>query len=140
VVNKKLQVSFEYLIIMGFIMFVIIAVLGIAIFYGGTINDQIKETQLGNCANKIISTTESVFYAGQPSKATISCFFPDNIKNLSIDDDNLYIESFTSSGVSTRAFPSNVPIAEGPQFLKPTPGIKKIEIIAEENRVIVNRV
>jgi len=139
VVNKKSQVSFEYLIILGFIMFIIIGILGVAFLYTGSINDQIKETQLSNCANKIISTAESVFYAGQPSKATITCYLPDNIKNISIEYDNLYVESYTSAGISIRGYQSNVPIAEGTPFIRPKQGIKRIEIVAEESRVVISR-
>ena len=137
---KKAQISFEYLIIMGFIMFVIIGILGLAIFYSGSINDQIKESQTSNCANKIITTAESVFYDGQPSKATINCYFPDNLRDITIADDTLYIEAYTSSGITVRAFKSNVKIAEGTPFIEPVQGIKKIKITAEENRVVISKV
>src|SRR4030042_1202089 len=84
--SKHSQISFEYLIIMGFIIFVIIGVLGVALFYSGAIKDRIKITQMTDCANKIISTAESVFYSGYPSRATINCYLPEGIQNVTVYD------------------------------------------------------
>ena len=129
--KSKSQISFEYLIIMGFVTFVIIGVLGIAMFYSGGIKDRIKITQMTNCANKIISTAESVFYSGYPSRATITCQLPENIQEISISEDSLVISIQTSSGLMKRAFTSNVPISEGTtEWLTISPGIKKVRLEA----------
>ncbi len=137
-VDNKSQVSFEYLIIMGFIMFIIIGTLGIALFYSGSIKDQVKMTQLTNCGNKIVSTAESVFYAGQPSKATITCYLPENIKIITILEEGLYFEIGTSSGITKTIFSSNVPLGEGTNPLGSGGGLKKIELTAEESRVVIS--
>ncbi|MDD5192457.1 MAG: hypothetical protein PHH54_01415 [Candidatus Nanoarchaeia archaeon] len=128
--KSKAQISFEYLIIMGFVTFIIFMVLGIAIFYSGGIKDRIKITQMTNCANKIISTAEGVFYAGNPSRATITCQLPENIQEIYIGDNSLVISIQTSSGLERRAFSSNVPISEGTDWLTISPGIKKIKLEA----------
>ena len=135
--NRKAQVSFEYLIIMGFVTFIIITILGIALFYGNSIKDRIRITQVNNFANKIISTSESVFYAGEPSKATINTYLPENIEEVLIDetDNALVISVRTSSGVTRTAFQSNVPITG---ILTTSAGLKKIEIKAEDQKVNIN--
>jgi hypothetical protein len=90
-----------------------------------------------NCANKIISTSEYVFYAGSPSRATITCYFPDNIRGLEIIENSLVFTYSTSSGENTIAFDSSVPINGSLTLYKE---INKIQITAEENNVEIVRV
>lgn len=134
--SKRSQISFEYLIIMGFITFVIIGVLGIALFYSGAIKDRIKITQMTDCANKIISTAESVFYSGFPSRATISCYLPEGIQSpIIIEDNELVFKLQTSTGKSTTSFSSNVKLYGN---IMATPGLKKIMLTAEEEEVMIS--
>jgi len=140
--NKKSQISFEYMIIVGFITFIIVAVMGVALFYSGSIRDRIRLTQVTNCANKIISTAESVFYAGKPSRATITCYLPDNVVDIEVDESeqSLIISIQTYSGVSVTAFTSNVPISGAVQSETSTKiaGVKKIKIEAEDDRAFIS--
>jgi len=134
--KRKSQISFEYLIIMGFVTFVIIGVLGIALFYSGSIKDRIKITQMTDCANKIISTAESVFYSGYPSRATISCYLPEGIQDpIIIDGNELVFKLQTSTGKSTTSFASNVQLAGS---IMATPGLKKIKLEANVNDELVD--
>lgn len=132
--KKKGQASIEYLIIVGFVVFVLIVTLGIAFFYSGSIKDRIRFMDLSGCASKIISSSESVFYAGNPSKTTISCYLPDNIKEINITENSLIFSIQTNSGISKTAFSSNVPISGNiPTFS----GSRKIIIQAQENTVSI---
>jgi len=138
--SKHSQISFEYLIIMGFVTFVIIGVLAIALFYSGGIRDRIKVTQMANCANKIISSAESVFYSGYPSKATITCYLPEGIQDILIDTFNyksdLVFVLQSSTGKTTTSFASNIELREkSPNVLDDlaTPGSKKIVLEAMED-------
>jgi len=133
--EKRSQISFEYLIIMGFITFVIIGVLGIALFYSGGIKDKIKVTQMSDCANKIISTAESVFYSGSPSRATISCYLPEGIQNVTVYENELVFKLQTSTGKSTTSFKSNVQLDGS---IMATPGLKKIKLEANLNGIWVD--
>lgn len=132
---KRGQIAFEYLIIVGFLIFVLVGILGVGLFYSGSINDRIKLTQLNNCANKIISTSESIFYFGEPSKATIKCYFPENVKTIEIIDNYLIFAITTNSGVNKISFRSNVPISGN---LTSSPGLKKIEISAYEDYAFIS--
>jgi len=133
----KAQISFEYLIIMGFVTFVILGILGIAFFYSGGIKDRIKITQMTDCANKIISTAESVFYSGYPSRATITCYLPEGIQApIIIDENELVFSLQTSTGKSTTSFTSNVQLEGG---IIATPGLKKIKLDAEVDKVRISQ-
>ena len=133
--RKTAQVSMEYLIIVGFVTFVVICILGIALIYSGAIKDRIKMTQLNNFANKIISTSESVFYAGAPSKATISVYLPENVYEILISENSLIISIQTSTGKDKTAFSSSVPISGS---IDTSSGLKKIKIEAEENNIVIS--
>ena len=107
---KKGQISFEYVMLMGFIMVAIGVIMIAAFVYSNSVKDQVKSSQMTSCMNKIISTSESVFYAGAPSKSTIKCYLPDNIRQINISDNSTFIEYSTSTGTNYLAFTSNVPL------------------------------
>ena len=135
--KKRAQVSVEYLIIVGFVVAVLIGIISLAFFYSGTIKDRIKMTQINNFVNKIISTSESVFYAGEPSKATISVYLPENVKNIEILEDTLFISVQTSSGLNKIGFPSNVPISGA---LYNNEGLKRVQISAQADGAVISQV
>ena len=131
------QVSMEYLIIMGFVTMIIIVILGIALTYSGSIQDNIKVTQVNNFANKIIASAESVFYYGEPSKSSISVYLPEGVKEIQIAENTIFISLTTSSGLNKIGFSSEVPINGS---LTISPGIKRIEISADDEQVNINMV
>jgi len=138
---KSGQISVEYLIVIGFITFVVISTLGIALFYSGSIKDRIKATQINNYANKLTSTAESVFYAGYPSKATVTCYLPDNAKDIEVLTNELVITFQTSSGTNKISFASNVPMLENATAqLTTSQGLKKIQVEAQQTQVLISQV
>ncbi|MFH1521741.1 MAG: hypothetical protein ABIF18_02165 [archaeon] len=135
---KKAQSSMEFLILIGFLTFVIIGILSIGYFYSGTINDRIKSNQVHSFANKIISTSETVFYAGEPSKATISAHLPENIQDIEIIDNTLVITYRLTTGENKISFPSNVPIVEGTGAeISSGSGLKNLIIIANSTHTVI---
>jgi len=111
-------------------MFGVITVLGMALFYSGVVKDQIKLVQIGNFANKIVSTAASVYYYGEPSKATISVYLPEGVSNITIIENSLYIATQVSSGIDRRAYTSQVPING---TITTASGVKTITITAIGN-------
>lgn len=65
--------------------------------------------QIEVLANKIISSSESVFFAGTPSQTTITIYLPRNIQNIEFQDTELIITASSSTGNIKRAFTSKVP-------------------------------
>lgn len=132
---KRSQISMEYIVILGFVLIVIIGILGVALFYSGSIKDQMKTTQVSNFAHKLISTAESVYYYGEPSKATISVYLPEGVKDITIASDQIYISTQMNSGIDKSSFSSNVPL-EG--VITTSSGIRKIVIKAEGNKTRID--
>jgi len=136
-IYKKAQISMEYLIVVGFITFVIIGVLALAVIYSGNIKDRIRINQATGFANKIISSAEKVFYSGAPSKVTISAYLPDNVDEIQIIEDSIIITVQTGSGYAKTSFSSNVPISG---TIDSSSGLKKFEVKADEGGVVITKI
>ncbi len=131
------QVSVEYLVVFGFVTMVVIIILGIALNYSGSVKDNIKITQINSYANEIIAASESVFYAGEPSKATIDCYLPENVKEVQVAENSLFITVETHTGTDKMAYSSKVPISG---ILSGTGGVKKIEVVANETSITLTEI
>lgn len=129
---KRGQISIEYLVVVGFVVFLVISILGFAFFYSSNIRDRIRVNQATGFANKLISASESVYYSGEPSKITIRTYLPSGVKNIDVLDDSLIIGIITNSGLTTMAFSSNVPINGS---ISVAEGVKNIEVVAKEDGV-----
>ena len=136
---KKGQISTEYLIIMGFVTFLIISVLGVAFFYVSQIKDNLKVNQVNNFANKIVNSAETVYFAGEPSKITILLYLPQGVKSIATTSSNeLTIKILTDSGTNVISYTSSVPItASG---ITTTEGLKKVKLEASPSVVTITQI
>lgn len=132
---KRGQISTEYLIVIGFVVFLVLGILGVAFFYTSITNDQIKVSQVSNLANKIITSAESVFYAGEPSKLTIIGYLPIGVNSFEIMSKEIVVEIATSSGVTIMSFSSNVPLSGS---ISSSEGVKRIEVLAQQNEILIS--
>ncbi|MCH7850437.1 MAG: hypothetical protein IH845_02230 [Nanoarchaeota archaeon] len=133
---KRGQIAFEYLVIIGFVTLVITAILGISITYTNSLRDNVNINQMEDFANKIISTSEYVFYAGNPSKSTITVYLPDNIKGITIIENTIYFDIETGTGINKIGYPSAVNISGS---ITNSPGIKQLEIEALVDHVSITQ-
>jgi len=133
--RRRGQVSLEYVVMVGFVILVIAGVMTLAMVYIGTIRDNTRMNQIVSYSNKIISAAESVFYAGQPSKTTITTYLPDGVSSIEITEDNLVFTVSTSSGPSKVAFQSNVPISGS---LESSRGLRRVQVEAQSDTVVIS--
>lgn len=133
--TKKGQISVEYLVVVGFVAFLVIGILAIAVFYSGQLRDSIKFYQLENYAGKIISGSESVFYAGEPSRVTLTAYLPIGVQSVEIIDNEIVVSISAHNGIAKNAYKSNVPISG---ILSSNEGVKRIQIIALDDEVSIN--
>ncbi|MEK6850560.1 MAG: hypothetical protein AABX85_03220, partial [Nanoarchaeota archaeon] len=80
--GKKGQISTEYLIVMGFVTFMVISLMGIAFLYVGQIRDNMKMNQINTFGKKIVNSAETVYFAGNPSRATVLLNIPQGVQNI----------------------------------------------------------
>jgi hypothetical protein len=134
--EKKGQISTEYLIVVGFIILAISALLSVALFYTGGITDRIKLDQVNNYANKIIGSAEEVYYSGTPSRATTSVYLPNGVRNITFfDEHTIVVNVSTTSGENIISYKSNVPLNGS---LSNAEGVKKIKLVAFSDRVTIS--
>lgn len=133
--KKRGQISTEYLIVISFVTFIVLTVLGIAIFYSGQIRDTVKFDQLDKGAKKIVFAAETAFFDGAPAKATIDVYFPEGISDITIAENSIIYTVQSNSGDNVLAFPSKVPI-QG--TLTPSSGIKKVRVEAQSDSVLIS--
>lgn len=129
----RAQASTEYIMIIGFVSFAILGVLVIAYTYANSASDSIKQSELENMIDKVISTSEYVFYSGTPAQATIIVYVPDGIRGLEWDPANkdIKVTYTSSSGTNIRSFSSNVDLALNLNISRfMTKGVKKLKILA----------
>ena len=119
---------------MGFVTLILSIILGVAFFYIDGVKDQTNIAHVDSFAKKVISTSEIVFYAGEPSKSTIETYLPENVEQIEIAENTLLVSLRTSSGLNKIGFPSNVNITGD---ITSTEGIKIIEIVASDGQVII---
>ena len=138
--EKQAQASMEMLILMGFLTFVLIGILAVGYFYSNTINDRIKAGQINSFATKIIATSESVFYAGEPSRSTVSVHLPESVQDIEIINNTIIITYNLATGQNKRAFQSDVPIQENQAAqITSLSGIKNIVVIANQTHAIISQ-
>ena len=116
-------------------VFLVISIVGFAFFYTSGTEDSIKLNQVRNFANKIISNAESVFFAGEPSKVSVTSYLPSGVQSVDIIENSLVFNISTNSGLTRIAYSSDVPISG---TLSINEGVKVIEIIAVTNGVSIN--
>ena len=131
--ERRGQISTEYLITVAFIVFLIISTLSVSLFYSDQTRERIRFNQLQNFANKLISGSESVFYSGEPSRATIVAYLPSGVHGIEIIGNELVFNISSYSGTSRIAFTSNVPIQGS---ISSSEGAKRISIVAQADKVV----
>jgi len=131
--KRRGQISIEYLIVLGFATFAITAIVAIVFFYSNSVTDQIRLNHARNFGTNVIDNAESVYFSGEPSKATINPYLPKGIRNISINldgtDYRMFIEVQTNDGKNTLSFTSKVPLVtkDSSQFSM-SEGIKNVVI------------
>ncbi len=132
--EKRGQISVEYLVVISFVTFIALSVLGVAIFYSAEIQDAIKMIQVEQFSQKVISSAESIFYSGEPARITITAYLPRGINSIDIDNKDIIFEILTSSGITKIAFSGNVPM-EG--NIPTSQGVKTLQLIAQQDKVLI---
>ncbi len=128
----------EYLILIGFLTLVLTTILGIGLYYSTTAEERLRATQIQNYGIKVVSSAESVYYSGEPSKATINPYLPEGVTDIKVEYDvlldeySLFITIQLPTGENKISFKSQVPIAEsGGNPLSHSSGIKTIVLKAQ---------
>ena len=132
--GQRAQISLEYLIVVSFVTLLIIGLLGTAFFYSSRIGDQLRFSNLNRFASTLTTNAEEVYYAGEPSRITVRPYLPPGVTNVTIGSDYILFSVSSQSGVNLVSYHSSVPLQGA---LSASEGIKRIQLIAQSNHVLV---
>ena len=133
--GERGQISTEYLILVGFIVFVVISLVGFAAIYSSSARERIRFSNLATFANAIISNAEEVYYAGVPSKATITPYLPSGVGSIIIYPNEIVFNVSASGGTSIIGYTSNVPLSGS---ISNSEGVKRIQVEAQASYASVS--
>jgi len=123
---KRGQISLEMIMLFGFVLIIIAGILTVSIVYNTEVQDTARLAQTTNFANKIISSAETISYAGPKARTTLTLSLPTGVEKIEIIDSNIVMTVSLSNGINVMAFSGNVNITGE---LNSTAGIKKIKLI-----------
>ena len=133
--GKRGQISIEYLILIGFVVFIVIIMIAVSLQYTSGIEDRLKQNQINAFANKIVNSAEIVFFAGEPSKITLSVYLPRGVDSVTVNTDEIVFNYNLTSGSNVRAYGSDVPLTGS---ITNWDGVKSVELLAQETSVAVS--
>ena len=133
--RKRGQISTEYLMVISFVLFIILSVLGIALTYSSQIKDTLRFNQIESFSTKITSQAESIFYAGEPSRTTVNAYLPEGINSIMIQGYFIIFNVTTNAGNSVTSYRSNVNLTGS---LGTNSGIRLVHLNATSNSVIIS--
>lgn len=133
--GENAQAGIEYLIIVSFITMAIISIIALAYFYSDSVKDRIRLNQVETFVERLIKTSESVYYSGEPSEATINLYLPQGVKSIEINSNYILIITQTSSGENKKLYASQVALNGA---ISPSEGVKKLHIKAELGSVSIS--
>lgn len=125
---NKGQAAFEYLMLMGVAMFLIVP--GAFLFYRYSMqsNDELIKANIHFIGNQIVDTVEKVYYIGESSWESVKVEVPDNVQWIYIlDNSELVIRYNTQIGISEAVFFSDInmstPFIVGNQYFLSDPSL-----------------
>ncbi len=97
--STNAQVSMEYLVIVGFVAVIVIPMLVIFYAYTDSTEDEIVSNQVQKIGLKISDSAEAMYYLGEPSRTKLRAYFPKNINNITIGNNEVVFYVRTKEGV-----------------------------------------
>ena len=88
----------EYLIIVGFVAVILIPMVIVFYTYADNTEDAIVSNQINKISLKIADNAEAMYYLGEPSKTKIKAYFPKNIEDITIANNEVVFTVKTKSG------------------------------------------
>ncbi|MFW5746269.1 MAG: hypothetical protein ACOCWQ_01825 [Nanoarchaeota archaeon] len=126
--EKRGQVSLEYLMIVGFVIAVLIPTSILAYNDFKEKEDIIRVRQAEQAAYAIVKEAESVYYLGPPSISTMEVYLPDQIFDIYVANYDFTIRVHTKHGIEDVSVPSKVNITG---MLSETQGVHRVRLSAQ---------
>ena len=126
------QSSMEYLIITGFSLLLLFAIMAVAYYQTSTFSGDVAAAQVQKVGNQIVDAANIAYYAGPPTKKTITVYFPDHINEVIVANQSIIFMMRGTGGAY------EYPIYAATNMtgiLRPFSGIHTITLTAESDVV-----
>lgn len=114
---KRGQSAFEYIMVVGIAMLLIVP--GALLFYNYSVKsgDELVRSRIEMAGNNILGSAEKVYYIGENSWETIEIDFPESVRWMYIlNNSELVIEYDSHTGLSEAVFFSDINITTDPNY------------------------
>lgn len=98
---KRGQAAMEYLFVVGFAFALLIPIILLFYTQSNAFEEEVRFTQAKNALEEITQAANNVYYLGPPSKQTLRIQFPNNVREVIIDDQliTLVLDTSTSNSL-----------------------------------------
>jgi uncharacterized protein (UPF0333 family) len=108
--SNRAQISIEYIVIVGFVAVIVLPMILIFYTYSDRTEDEIISNQISKIGLKVGDAAESVYYLGDPSRTRLRAYFPKNINNITIGNNEIVFIVRTKSGLDHIVIYTTVPV------------------------------
>ena len=108
--SRKGQVSMEYIVIVGFVAVLVIPMLLIFYTYADRTEDEIVSNQMQKIGYTLGDSAEAMYYLGEPSRTKIKAYFPKNIYNITVGNNEIVFTIKVKEGLDEVVIYTPVPV------------------------------
>ena len=101
----------EYLVIVGFVAVIVIPMMIIFYTYADRTEDEIISNQLQKISLKVSDAAEAMYYLGEPSMTRVRSYFPKNIQNITISNNEIVFMVRNKDGIDHIVVYTPVPVS-----------------------------
>lgn len=122
----------EYLLVMAFVFVLLIGILILAYQQSAAFTNDVSAAQVQKIGTELVDAANAVYYAGPPTKKTVRLYFPENIRNITINEQTILFTMQGSTGTYEYAIRAATNMTG---TLRPFNGLHVISIEAQESVV-----
>jgi hypothetical protein len=97
-VLRQGQVAIEYVIIMGFALFLVAPLLIVYYDQANRLNEQTTAATVERATKQIVEAADTVYYLGEPSMRTITVDLPENVDSVTVQGRSVTLAVKSSHG------------------------------------------
>jgi hypothetical protein len=132
---RRGQAAIEYILIFAFVLAILIPLIVLFVNRSSDVTAEVTSRQVQSVGQAIVDRAESVYYLGEPSKATVRVFLPEGIDSVNLTGRELVFRLRTVGGPSDIVISSAVNLSG---TIKRTGGIHFITIENKGTYVQIN--
>ena len=95
---RKAQSAMEFLMVVMFAFLILFGILMVAYVQTSTFQADVTAAQVQKVGNSIVDAANAAYYAGPPTKKTITLYFPENINSVVLRNQTIIFTVQSSGG------------------------------------------